>query len=135
MQDEAEASQKLTCPGDTSTVPASTVAASVTALPEATEPPEGIALEPAKIVRVVVVGVGVAHAAWLPVQRATVKSVDTNNRWGFPTFKAISKSFFRKEQPNQVRLFGMPAASKLFNFPEDHAAVPASQFQTREKTD
>ena len=90
-QDVEEASQNITCPGETDMLPAFTVAVSVISEPEATDPSGGIALPLDVIVSVVVVEAGAAQAEDAPMQTAMARSAGRNNREEFLTFKTISR--------------------------------------------
>jgi hypothetical protein len=92
-QDVAEASQKLTGPIFSLVVPASTAAVSVISLPDATEPPEAIALPPEVMAKVVVVAAGAAQACCGHPQ-ITITNAAATKRWqGILTFMCHRLSY------------------------------------------
>jgi hypothetical protein len=89
VQDSAEASQKFTCPGDTPTVPAFTVAASSTSVPDDTDPSDTTVLAAEKIVSAVVVAVDAQAEGKHPP--TTIKnSAETRTRQETFAFKRFS---------------------------------------------
>jgi hypothetical protein len=93
VQDVAEASQKLICPMVSFAEPASTAAVSVISLPDATDPPDDIALPPEVIAKVVVVAAGAAQACSGHPQITITNAAETNRWQGILTFTSHRLSY------------------------------------------
>jgi hypothetical protein len=78
-QESAKASQKFTCPTVTLVELETTVAVSVTTLPEATDPPDATTLPPDVMVSVVVVAAGPAQAGSVPRKEKAIKPTRRNS--------------------------------------------------------